>query len=799
MKKLLTILVSAASACFAFAENTFTGSGTSFGDATVNATEGITFDITAGDAELAGTENAGIRFWYSLASGTDADYGIITNYESNTASTPIASRPGMWANVANKNYLKLDTSDTLFRSINGLNNEYTAPNTVNIGEGIYFDSLVQFTATEDDVTPSDGDKLIVWLKAVEAAEAVMDGETEVKPPVSASTNLMITAGVPGEGTSINPVSYEVTNISVKPNDWARLTIKSFLKEGKPYFSVFVNGVAVDTAVRNEFLSLVDSETEGYTTISAVGFKGTGAVDDLAFTTSDPLVQTFPLSIVVPEGSEVITCFVGEDNEIEATDGVYLIDVTATADVKAWVSVPDGYKVTNVGATYDETGKYWVVPVSITGATANAPVSFTVTVEAKEVPAAKPFSVTIAAGTTKEYDTIKEALDAALASDGATITIAEKTGNVTVPAFQINNSITIDLGGNTLVLEDPGVGANETIKTLGIRIGGAVEQDYAKLINVTIMNGKIAVDNTGATNPIMMMIQNYANLALIDLELDGTNLVKPSNMDIYVLSNNSGNVLLDGKTKIVAPSGGYAFDAYYSSDWINYKAPMVTLDLDDEGSINGNIEIDGGKFVYTAGTINGEIKFLSGAISVAEAIQNQIKVPTGKELVVDNGVWILGDKTDPVLPEVAPEVDEEGNEITTTEEYSDDAKTCLTTYFPKGTGTDEAPIALQVVINGETLLGDEAVKAINDVAAKFTGNPFDETGKINLVFKVDDVMKALAGTADGYTLTVGTAELKSTYEVAPKFIDLATGAEIQDPGAGATAKFFKLVVREKSVQ
>lgn len=766
MKKLLTILVSAASACFAFADDAavFTESGTSFGDTTVNATEGITFDITAGDAELANTENKDKRFWYSLASGTDADYGIITNYESNTASTPIASRPGMWANVANKNYLKLDTSDTLFRTIDGMNRENTAPKTVDIGQGIYFDSLVQFTATEDNVSPSDGDKLVVWLKAVEGTDAVGNEDEEgYQPAIPASTKLMITAGKIDENGNISTVDYEGTvegNLTIENNSWHRLTIKTFIENEAAVFEVYVDGkIVTGMDSTTKFLSRVAKGATGAKTISGVGFKGTGAVDDLAFTTSDPLVQTFPLSVVVPDECTVISCLVGGD-DIEATEEeTYLVDVTAT-DVKVKVEVPLAFNVTNANAVPGEIVdgmQTWTVPVSITGATANTPVRFTVTIAENEVPAAKPFSITIA-GETTAYETLAEAIAKA---NGEKITLTE---NATLTGtLSIGEGVTavIDLAGKTLTagtVENYSVVVKGDLKITDSIGGGEMILPGIYGIGVNGDNAKLVLEKAD-------FIGEDADY-LVGLWSGSVTV----NSGTFVADYNIINVFGDGKA--VVNDG--TFTTQGDNDLENYDPNCVFLSDNDDA-----ITVNGGMFSTT---------FKSAFCK------------KGFKLTEENGVWILVDETEePELPEVAPEVDEEGKEITTTEPYSDAAKTCLTTYFPKASQEVPAP-ALAVVINGEELFGNAAVEAINDVADKFTGNPFDANGTINLVFKVDDVMKALADTEGGYTLTVGTATLKDTYEVAPKFIDLANpGVEIKDPGEGATEKFFKLVIREKSVQ
>ena len=145
----------------------------------------------------------------------------------------------------------------------------------------------------------------------------------------------------------------------------------------------------------------------------------------------------------------------------------------------------------------------------------------------------------------------------------------------------------------------------------------------------------------------------------------------------------------------------------------------------------------------------------------------------------------------------PEVDAEEGE-TVTESFSDDAKAVIKDAFTVDGVYVKPSAPLAVEVNGEALKGDEAVKMINEVVEKFSGNPFTN-GKLELTFKVTDVMEVLKGAGKGFTLTVGTATLKDTYEVAPKYIDLATKAESFDPPADGGAVIFKLVIKQVAAQ
>ncbi|MBQ8759848.1 MAG: T9SS type A sorting domain-containing protein [Bacteroidales bacterium] len=191
------------------------------------------------------------------------------------------------------------------------------------------------------------------------------------------------------------------------------------------------------------------------------------------------------------------------------------------------------------------------------------------------------------GETK-YETLAAAVDAATA--GQTITLrknAEGSGVV------INKNVTIDFGGFTYTFADGPVGSTGT-ESNGFQI--------LKGNTVTLKNGTLNVDED-YNGYYYMLIQNYANLTVEDMTLDGTNLDKwvEKYGDSYVLSNNSGNVNITGNTSIKANNDGskaFAFDAYKDA---SYDAPVVTVNT--TGKIEGAVEVSATLNLLAVGTNN----------------------------------------------------------------------------------------------------------------------------------------------------------------------------------------------------
>ena len=193
-----------------------------------------------------------------------------------------------------------------------------------------------------------------------------------------------------------------------------------------------------------------------------------------------------------------------------------------------------------------------------------------------------------------YTTLAAAVEAATA--GQTITLlkdAEGSGVV------INKNVTIDFGGFTYTFVSPAVGSTGT-QTQGFQI--------LKGNEVTLKNGTLNVADT-AGEDFAMLIQNYADLTITDMTLDGEHLDR--NNYSYVLSVNCGDVLIDGSTSILANKvvgeNHFAFDSYDYSAGGYTELPVVTINT--TGAIKGAVEVSATLNIEALGE-DSEISYIS---------------------------------------------------------------------------------------------------------------------------------------------------------------------------------------------
>ncbi|MBQ5713362.1 MAG: hypothetical protein IIV77_02580, partial [Bacteroidaceae bacterium] len=191
--------------------------------------------------------------------------------------------------------------------------------------------------------------------------------------------------------------------------------------------------------------------------------------------------------------------------------------------------------------------------------------------------------------TKVYETLEAAAEAAQPGEKVKL-LANTTGT----GFVINKDITIDFGGKTYSFNE-GVGSTGT-ESNGFQI--------LKNNNVVLKNGTLNVA-ADAAEKFYILVQNYANLTVENMNLDGTNLDKWSKTDgdSYVLSNNSGKVFVKGNTNITANNDGdkaFAFDACTKT---SYEAPVVTIET--TGHIAGKIE-NSATIVIKSGTYTVDV-------------------------------------------------------------------------------------------------------------------------------------------------------------------------------------------------
>ena len=355
MKKLLLAMTAIASLAFISKAATLEGpTGTSFESFDVDTA----LDISADDN---GVPN-GTKYWlYDGAPGTEetpVDTGcVIKTVDYTDAETGYAGTKPAIAPETDVKALGIEADKRLTRTITGVNG-----NPVDIGSGIYFDTMVQFTATDTAPTPGANDKLIVWLYGSDDAEALF----------GATTGLVVTAGY------LNSVENDIISTNyfvgttIEPNSWHRLTIKALDKisnesaSAPAGFVVFIDEVAVtsteakgvaDSAVASLtptaakwagtnqlFPSLVKGGATAASTLTAVDIEGTGMIDNISFTSVAPNFAVDNPTLVINWGDGItsVTYKIGEADAVTATSGQEITLEKASSEVTINAVYASGY-------------------------------------------------------------------------------------------------------------------------------------------------------------------------------------------------------------------------------------------------------------------------------------------------------------------------------------------------------------------------------------------------------------------------------------------------------------------------
>ena len=291
--------------------------------------EGYTADTGVGsgvgDVPETGNATGNAYFWFD----GEADASLVKTYGNDNLLAPAITRPLWFATTlgnTNAKYLELSTEGgTLWRSL-GVSDSTGMGAEQNVAAtGVYLDTLVQFTPTEDGGEPTleGDDKLAIWLNV----------DSSTSTPV---TNLMVRAAyVDDNGTSTSATATNFILATASPvvaGNWYRLTVKAiadvtqckakngeYNPNGITGFEIYLDGVQlaatestigsgyIDRAVDASEYGWLDESTDAdfiaylqsgkvfpslkgetsNSTLQAVGFKGSGALDDLVWTTEDP--------------------------------------------------------------------------------------------------------------------------------------------------------------------------------------------------------------------------------------------------------------------------------------------------------------------------------------------------------------------------------------------------------------------------------------------------------------------------------------------------------------------------------
>ena len=206
--------------------------------------------------------------------------------------------------------------------------------------------------------------------------------------------------------------------------------------------------------------------------------------------------------------------------------------------------------------------------------------------------------------TETFMTLAEAVEAATEGNNEITLLKDSEGKGIV----IDKDVTIDFNDKTYTFNE------------GVGSGDLTSNGFQLLQGNTVVlkNGGLNVAET-AKAKFYILVQNYANLTVEDMNLDGTNLDKwststdPNDGDSYVLSNNSGTVKIIGETNITAneessanPSKAFAFDACDQTSK-GYALPVVTVNT--TGVVTGAVEVSATLNITNLGE-GSEISYIS---------------------------------------------------------------------------------------------------------------------------------------------------------------------------------------------
>ena len=624
MKKIMTIMASLATTLFAFG---------ALGD--VSAPPAGFESYNSGDVFDPSVTESESTYWYAAAVD---DTNIITNYAETGTSVPelvtgVVRPDGMKENDAypsNSNFLSLETSTPLFRSVQA-NNQDGAFTGSTIGDGIYLDTLVKFTASEeefkDGALEANVDKIAI--EYVEHGEESLDTNDPTDTPF---TNFVIRAGYIGT-SAISQKNYRAylpddpTLENFDKDAWHRLTVRTIANIGgnnvgfivyldqKPlaYDEDCGDNFSPSTDAQNYYNdeihavypSAVDANITGGDQIAAVAFSGNGAIDDVVFTTTKPKFIENSESVVVPFVADagVTAISVLPDG---ATDAI-LVDMTADTLVAVLPAQTTAFTVT---ATIDTANGYTLGGISYGGTpvvdgevTGYAGGDITITTvrnnfnlfDANDDPISGTFQTLTEAFAAEGVAMIKLAYDYdALAFEGDDFA-----------GYDIDSEIILDLNGNDLDGGDDSAGASlfRVADTLTIKDsvgGGSITYDTQYGYAIVKNDGSdvfigAATGDAGATFNGKLFEDGYEGNIVKGYIDDANNADEGEFLwGTYVVGDSDYE--LAGDYWVVAPKGGSTTFALTTTGGANAE---ITTDPTDVSALTEETEV-----TITATATNG---------------------------------------------------------------------------------------------------------------------------------------------------------------------------------------------------
>ena len=385
-------LAAAATTVFAFGAGTAEGANrdklvNDFGGWTGTSFEALTEgSVNVGDIvgkDDTGNQDGENKFWYSAATETD-ELGAITNEAAGAG----VSRPDAFSTQGNTKSLQIDTTSPLFRT--ALPNS-SGVQPVDIGDGIYLDTLVKFTAADEAFAENltGGDKI-----AIEYVEHEAEGDDV------GYTNFVVRAGLIGE--ELGQTNYfAAVPANFNKDEWHRLTVRTIadVGDGNVGFVVYLDGdidktLKYSTTVDAGFGTLNATAAKFYNnekhalfpsavnsgdnklTISSVAFSGSGFIDDVSFAAEAPQFikagEAVPVEITLGTGVTGVTVTIGENayNPVDATATPLVFNLpagTTSFDLAVTADADNGYTFDGATGITAEYASYNNGTVTISGA------------------------------------------------------------------------------------------------------------------------------------------------------------------------------------------------------------------------------------------------------------------------------------------------------------------------------------------------------------------------------------------------------------------------------------------------
>lgn len=242
-----------------------------------------------------------------------------------------------------------------------------------------------------------------------------------------------------------------------------------------------------------------------------------------------------------------------------------------------------------------------------------------------------------------YATLAEAIEA-VEEDG-TILMRKDVPVANGVAIPAGKKFTLDMAGHKYYAEKPGVGSpGTTTQAFNIDANSTIVIKNGT-IGCTEANRDYTWESGATIKGVAMIIQNYANLTLENMVMDGTNIAhNGGTMARYISSNNNGTVNYKNVTFITVP-GDIAFDVcrYSSYTKVDVTAEGCIADKFEVSVDNGDVK-DGCNLMLKSGKY-GTLMMGSGADSAT------IKRYLGVEVTTPAGYgWLdQGDGTAKLTP------------------------------------------------------------------------------------------------------------------------------------------------------